>query len=153
MIDPSHEETETQAPHRRAFLKWLTRIFLSLWGVGVIGVITSFIRAPSMPRSAGLNILRAGDADSLARGEARLVRHGSSPLHVVRLPSEEIVAVSALCTHFSCVLNWDPQARTFVCPCHDGVFSATGDVISGLPTRALDTFRVEIRRGEILVHE
>jgi len=152
-MDPIREETEPQAFQRRTFFKWLTRIFLSLWGVGIIGVITSFIRAPSMPRSAGLNIVRAGDAGSLERGEARLVRHGSSPLHVVRLPSEEIVAVSALCTHFSCVLNWDPQNRTFVCPCHDGVFSATGEVISGLPTKALDNFRVEVRRGEILVHE
>jgi len=150
MTDRVPEESE---PQRRTFLKWLTRGFLGLWGVGFVGVIASFIRAPSMPQSAGLKIIRAGDADSLRTGQARLVKHGSSPLHVVRLPSEEIVAVSALCTHFSCVLNWDPQDRTFVCPCHDGVFSATGAVISGLPTKALSTFRVEVRRGEILVHE
>lgn len=150
MIDPNKEEME---PQRRTFLKWLTRGFLSMWGVGVVGVVTSFIRAPSMPQSAGLNIVRAGEAETLTPGAARLVRHGSAPLHVVKLLSGEIVAVSALCTHFSCVLNWDSQDRTFVCPCHDGVFNATGEVISGLPTKALGTFRVEVRRGEILVHE
>ncbi|MGW8179331.1 MAG: hypothetical protein ACWGQW_11305, partial [bacterium] len=83
MTDPSSEETE---PQRRTFLKWLTRGFLSLWGVGLIGVVVSFIRAPSMPQSAGLNIVRAGDANSLRPGQARLVRHGTSPLYVVRLP-------------------------------------------------------------------
>jgi len=150
MTDRVPEESE---PQRRTFLKWLTRGFLALWGIGAVGVIASFIRAPSMPRSAGLNIVPAGEANSLRPGQARLVRHGSSPLHVVRLPSDEIIAVSALCTHFSCVLNWQPENRTFLCPCHDGVFSATGAVISGLPTKALGTFRVEVRRGEILVHD
>jgi hypothetical protein len=106
-------EIEPKEPQRRAFFVWLTRIFLSLWGVGIIGVISSFIRAPSLPRSAGLNTVRAGEADTLNPGEARLVRK---------------------------------------CPCHNGVFSATGDVISGLPTKPLPTLRVEVRRGEILVH-
>ncbi len=146
-------EIEPEEPHRRTFFKWLTRIFLSLWGVGIIGVIASYIRAPSLPRSAGLNIVRAGEADSLNPGEARLVRNGSSPFHVVRTLSGEMIAVSALCTHFSCVLNWNQQNRTFVCPCHNGVFNATGDVISGLPTKPLSTLRVEVRRGEILIHQ
>ena len=146
-------EIEPEEPHRRTLFKWLTRIFLSLWGVGIIGVIASYIKAPSLPRSAGLNIVSAGEADSLNPGEARLVRNGSSPFHVVRTLSGEMIAVSALCTHFSCVLNWNQQNRTFVCPCHNGVFNATGDVISGLPTKPLSTLRVEVRRGEILVHQ
>lgn len=145
-------EMGSEEPRRRDFFKWLTRIFLSLWGVGIIGVVASYIRAPSMPRSAGFRILSAGDEDSLGLGQARLVRHGSAPIHVVRMLSGELIAVSALCTHFSCVLNWDSQNRTFVCPCHNGVFNATGDVISGLPTKPLPTYRVQVRRGEILVH-
>lgn len=146
------KETEADEPRRRDIFKWLTRIFLSLWGIGTIGVVASYIRAPSLPRSAGFNILSAGDESSLGPGQARLVRHGSSPIHVVRTLGGELIAVSALCTHFSCVLNWNPQSRTFVCPCHNGVFNATGDVISGLPTRPLPAYRVQVRRGEILVH-
>ncbi len=125
---------------------------LSIWGVGFVGVVYSFLKAPMEPRSAGRNIVRAGSADSLAVGDARLVRHGAQPVFVLRLADGEIVALSALCTHYRCALTWKNASRTFVCPCHDGVFSATGDVISGLPPRALPSYSTEVRLGEILVH-
>jgi cytochrome b6-f complex iron-sulfur subunit len=137
---------------RRSLLQYLTTFFLSLWAVGIGGVVVGFLRTPSPVRWAGQNIVRGGEAGSLRVGEGRLIRHGGAPLYVVRLTNEEIVALSGLCTHFRCVLNWNSQNRTLVCPCHNGVFNATGDVMSGLPTRSLTLYPTEIRRGEILIH-
>ena len=137
---------------RRIFFKWLTRIFLSLWGIGIAGVVTSYLKAPETQRSAGLSVVKAGDAASLKTGEARAVRHGNSPFFVIRTRGGDLLAISGLCTHFSCVLNWNEADQTLVCPCHDGVFSATGDVISGIPSKPLRTFPVEVRRGELLIH-
>jgi len=134
------------------FFTWLTRIFLSFWGIGVVGVISSYLRAPETPRSAGTSIVKAGSADTLGNGDARAVRHGNSPFFVIRTRNGDLLAVSGLCTHFSCVLNWNESDQTLICPCHDGVFSATGDVLSGLPSRPLPTYPVEIRRGELLIH-
>lgn len=140
-----------EKPPRRTLLQWLTALFLSFWGVAALGAIASYLKAPRSPRSGGLDLVKAGDAETLAPGEARLVRHGGSPLYVIRLAGGELAAVSALCTHFRCVLEWDPSGN-LTCPCHNGVFNAVGDVISGLPARPLRSYRVEVRRGEILVH-
>lgn len=35
-------------------------------------------------------------------------------------------AVSALCTHLPCVLQWSGGQREFICPCHQAEFSAEG---------------------------
>jgi len=137
--------------NRRIFFTWLTRIFLSSWGVGIIGVIVGYLKAPENPRSAGFSVVRAGDAESLGNGEARAVKQGNSPFFVIRTRTGDLLAVSGLCTHFSCVLNWNGEDQTLVCPCHDGVFTATGDVISGLPSKPLPTYPVEVRRGELLI--
>lgn len=146
------EKAEAMDRERRTLLQSLAIFFLSLWGVGLVGVVASFLKPPPSTRWAGQNVVQAGAAQSLKAGEARLIRHGTAPLYLVRLSDDEIVAVSALCTHFRCVLNWNSQNRILVCPCHNGVFSATGDVMSGLPTKPLTTYPTEIRRGEILVH-
>lgn len=144
-------EIEEANPVRRQALKWLTGVFLSFWGLASVGAIVSYLKSPVVGRSEGLNTVNAGLAATLAAGEARLIGHGSGPLYVTRLSSGELVAMSALCTHFRCVLRWNGTDRNFVCPCHNGVFNAAGEVIAGLPTRALRTYRVEVRRGDILV--
>lgn len=35
-------------------------------------------------------------------------------------------AVSALCTHLPCVLQWSGSEREFVCPCHEAEFTVDG---------------------------
>ncbi len=137
---------------RRGIVQWLTGLFLSLWGFAFVGAVASYLKPPSTPRSAGLNILSAGRASELLAGNARFLQHGNSPIYVIRLANGEVVAVSAICTHFRCVLNWKREDSTLVCPCHRGVFNSVGEVMSGLPSRSLRSFDVEIRRGEILVH-
>lgn len=145
-------ENEQRTISRRGFFDRLTTLFLALWGVGFMVVIASYLKTPSSLRLTGLRLIAAGDAQTLKAGKARLVRQGNSPVYVIRLLNNEIVAVSALCTHFRCVLNWSAQDKTLVCPCHNGTFNASGAVIAGLPTRPLPTFPVEVRRGEIFVH-
>lgn len=137
---------------RRRFLRSIPKWCLSLWGLGFAGVIISYLRSPLPTRSSGFGTVKAGSAETLAPGTARLVRQGDHPLYVIRLMTGELTAVSALCTHYRCVLNWNPDSRTLVCPCHDGVFNPIGQVLSGMPTRDLETFLVDVRIGEIVVH-
>ncbi|WP_376795342.1 ubiquinol-cytochrome c reductase iron-sulfur subunit [Thermogemmatispora sp.] len=39
---------------------------------------------------------------------------------------EEIVAFSAACTHMGCLVEWQESDGKFHCPCHGGVFTASG---------------------------
>ncbi len=144
---------ETLSGGRRRLVDWLGRIFLSLWGVGLLGVVTSFIRGPK-GRSArgGSRQVRAGPLDALPVGHGRLVPHGERPLLVIRPRADQIVALSAICTHLRCVLHWDAERSIVACPCHAGAFDLRGNVLSGPPGGPLPQYQAEVRGGEIYVN-
>jgi cytochrome b6-f complex iron-sulfur subunit len=143
---------DQQPMERRTALRWLIRGFLSLWGVGAAAMGISFLKAPSEERRPGEGLVRCGPIESLAVGDARLVRHGAEPLFVVRATETQVVALSAICTHLRCVVTWDRSKKNFLCPCHAGAFDGTGNVLSGPPNRPLPHYTAEVRAGEIIVH-
>ena len=136
---------------RRRFITWLSQAFLALWGLGGAAAIASYLRAPERHGTAE-NIVRVGLLDDLPVGEGRLVRHGTRPFFVVRVDAARVIALSAVCTHVRCILAYDRERRGFACPCHDGRFDLSGNVLSGPPPRPLPTYAVSVRAGEVYVH-
>jgi len=136
---------------RRQFLGWLNRAFLGLWALGGAGVVAAYLRPPERHEAGAEGLVRVGMLDDLRIGEARMVRHGISPFYVIRLDAERVVALSAVCTHVRCILGFDHERRALVCPCHDGRFDLSGNVLSGPPPRPLVTYPVSVRAGEVFV--
>jgi cytochrome b6-f complex iron-sulfur subunit len=137
---------------RRRFLTRLSQAFLSLWGLGAAAAVAAYLRAPDRRESVAERIVRVGLLDDLAVGEGRLVRHGTTPFYVVRMDATRVIALSAVCTHIRCILNYDRERRGLVCPCHDGRFDLAGNVLSGPPPRPLASYQVSVRAGEVFVH-
>ncbi|MGA9742111.1 ubiquinol-cytochrome c reductase iron-sulfur subunit [Candidatus Binatus sp.] len=69
---------------------------------------------------------------------------------VVRMP-DKIYVFDPHCTHLGCAYRWVEQEKQFFCPCHAGVFSLTGQVVSGPPPRPLDVYAHEVREGALYV--
>jgi Rieske Fe-S protein len=59
-------------------------------------------------------------------------------LIVVRLGQADVVALSAYCTHSSCLVGWDSGQDAVRCPCHGSRFDPRGGVLRG---PALDPLR------------
>jgi cytochrome b6-f complex iron-sulfur subunit len=137
---------------RRTFLTRLSQAFLSLWGIGTAAAVAAYLRAPDRGERIAERIVRVGMLDDLPVGEARLVPHGTTPFYVVRMDATRLVALSAVCTHVRCILNYDRERKGLVCPCHDGRFDLSGNVLSGPPPRALPSYEVAVRAGEVFVH-
>jgi cytochrome b6-f complex iron-sulfur subunit len=149
---PDPAGTTQGAPSRRRFLGTLSRVFLGLWGLGAVGVIGAYLRPRTRGELVGERTVRAGRIEDLRIGEARLVRHGTTPFFIVRLDASRVIALSAVCTHLRCILAFDRERRGLVCPCHAGRFDLAGNVLSGPPPRALASYGVSLRAGEIFVH-
>jgi Rieske Fe-S protein len=62
-------------------------------------------------------------------------------------------AMSATCTHLGCQVRWTAADKKFRCPCHGGVFDASGEVLEGPPPRPLASIdaRIDESDGSVLV--
>jgi menaquinol-cytochrome c reductase iron-sulfur subunit len=66
---------------------------------------------------------------------------------------DEIIALSPICTHLGCTVNWDTNeehSNEFFCPCHGGRFEQSGNNIQPTPpTRPLDIYEQIVENGTI----
>jgi nitrite reductase/ring-hydroxylating ferredoxin subunit len=152
MASPAATPSSPDAPERRQFLNWVSKAFLGLWALGGAAVAGTYLKSPEHEKRIAEHTVRVGLLEDLRTGEARLVRHGTAPFFVIRTEATRVIAVSAVCTHVRCILGFDRERRVLQCPCHDGRFDLTGNVLGGPPTRPLRTFEVAVRAGEVYVH-
>ena len=61
------------------------------------------------------------------------------------------VAISTRCAHLGCPVNFVSASKSFVCPCHGGVYDFQGKVIGGPPVRPLDRFQTRIEKGQVQI--
>lgn len=78
-------------------------------------------------------------------GEGRLVQRGGEKVAVYRDETGTLHAMSPVCTHMGCHVQWNGTERTWDCPCHGGRYDATGHVVSGPPVRRLAPVSLEER--------
>jgi quinol---cytochrome c reductase iron-sulfur subunit, bacillus type len=64
---------------------------------------------------------------------------------------DHVIAISSRCVHVGCPVRYVAPARSFVCPCHGGVYDFRGIRSGGPPPRPLDRFYTLIREGQVLV--
>jgi len=62
-----------------------------------------------------------------------------------------LVALSSVCPHLGCSIDYDAAAGCFACPCHKSFFSATGEVIEGPSLRAMDRLEVQEDGGLVQI--
>jgi glycine/D-amino acid oxidase-like deaminating enzyme/nitrite reductase/ring-hydroxylating ferredoxin subunit len=80
---------------------------------------------------------RGSDLPELEPGEGRVVELGGEKLAVHTDGSGEVHAVSAVCTHLGCIVEWNGAEETWDCPCHGSRFDHAGGVIQGPATEDL----------------
>lgn len=84
-------------------------------------------------------------------GEAKFFTFADSPAVLVRSESGALIALSAVCTHLGCIIQWEKEQQNFLCPCHAGRFTPEGNVISGPPPQPLARLPVAVANGTITV--
>lgn len=137
-------------PTRRDFLKITSRGILGLGLAAVFGPVLAYF-FPAKLEEMPSEPVPVGPENELKAGESKKVSFGRYPALILKT-SAGLRAYSAVCTHFACICDWDPELGQIVCPCHDGFFDPIdGHVISGPPPAPLLALKVEVVDGEIYI--
>ena len=78
------------------------------------------------------------ELDELAPGEGAIVSHGGKKLAAYRDENGQVSAVSPVCTHLWCQVNWNAAERSWDCPCHGSRFDTEGRVLQGPAVEGLE---------------
>ncbi len=63
----------------------------------------------------------------------------------------ELVALSTVCPHLGCAVDFDSAAEKFKCPCHRSAFAVDGTVEDGPAPRPLDRLDVQETDGLVSI--
>jgi Rieske Fe-S protein len=135
---------------RRDFMKFANRA-LAITGVAAIAVpVVAYFYPPKLEEIPSEPVLVCAESE-LPVGNSKTVRFGRYPALVLNTP-QGLKAYSAVCTHFACIVKWDPGINQIMCPCHEGYIDPLdGGVISGPPPTPLAALKVEVVDGQIYV--
>ena len=73
----------------------------------------------------------------LKRGEGKIVEFQGEKVAIYKDVQGKVTAVSPVCTHAGCIVNFNTAEQSWDCPCHGGRFDTSGKVICGPPQKNL----------------
>lgn len=68
---------------------------------------------------------------------------------VIRTGNNSFAALSKICTHQQCTVEYDPGTNELPCPCHQSRFNINGGVLNGPASSPLKKYTV-VKNGDIL---
>ena len=82
-----------------------------------------------------------------------LKRDRPKKLIVIRDPNHAaaVLALTSVCNHLKCTVDWQAKQGEFRCPCHGSRFASDGRLTRGPATKGLTPLAAKIEGGKILV--
>ena len=79
-----------------------------------------------------------GIADHLPKGHGGIVEAEGRKLGVYRDGTGEVFLVEPRCPHLGCQLEWNPDEKSWDCPCHGSRFDYRGNLLDGPAQEGLE---------------
>jgi len=132
------------------------RTFLGICLGGVAAVVAAAVTWPVFrylaPRKGAATAAKVTLPETaIPPGEAKFFEFAGASAVVVRKKDGGLVALSAVCTHLGCIVQWEKDKQDFLCPCHAGHYSADGAVTAGPPPKPLPKIPFTVANGSIIV--
>lgn len=141
---------------RRDFLKKIIKAFFAI--VGLSTLISIFYIYPPKIKSKRVEFFYLLDEEDLPRKGVKRVdfsyNSGDRKLNnrvFIAVTKDGLIALSPVCTHLGCLVNWDKNKGEFLCPCHGGKYDMEGVVKDGPPPAPLTRLPLEIKDGRVFV--
>ena len=148
----THDPANSVSTTRRGLLGWaLMGVSLAAsYGLGFV----YFLRFLLPVRRERWRELFVATVDEIPPGKSRQYVDPAGGETFIHNLSGQFVALSNVCPHLGCKVQYHASEGRFVCPCHQGVFDSEGRPISGPPAqenKRLKRHEVIVRGGAIFI--
>lgn len=138
-------QEKSQLVNRRGFLMTLVGGLAAAWAGWFAQ--RQFL-APAQAEAKPVEIPLA----ELPVGGVKQIAYQAQPVVVMR-SQEGVVALSMICTHLACTVQWQEGKQEFYCPCHQGRFDRYGEVLAGPPPVPLERVPAKVVGDKVVVGE
>jgi cytochrome b6-f complex iron-sulfur subunit len=144
------KESATIQPMRRRLVQMVLGggLFTSI--ISAIYPVLRYLIPPPVADLGGDEVV-AGKVGDLKPNGSKIVRFGTRPALLLMTADGEYRALSAVCTHLSCTVQYRNDLHQIWCACHNGLYDLNGRNISGPPPRPLEAYQVHVRGEEIVI--
>ena len=153
VVEPSKIEESSESGTRRAFLIAAGAAGLC-YTAALAYPIYRYLASPAemAASTSAVTEVTLKDAQKLPEGSALMFKFGSSPAMLIHHQDGSWVALTAVCTHLGCTVQYEPQMNRIHCACHGGVYDPrTGANVSGPPPKPLKKFNVAVSDAGVQV--
>jgi len=137
-------------PARRRFMQFLLGGGLLASAVAFLYPVVRYLVPPAATDLGGDSVVAAKVGD-LKANSGKIFRFGSRPGLLVRTADGEYRAMSAVCTHLNCTVQYRSDVREVWCACHNGFYDLNGRNVAGPPPRPLESYAVHINGDDVVV--
>jgi Rieske Fe-S protein len=141
---------ELENPGRRRFVELILGTGFLATAAAFIYPVIRYLIPPKVADLGSESVIAARVGD-LKPNTGKIFRFGSRPGLLVRTSDGEYKAMSAVCTHLGCTVQYRDDSKRVWCACHNGMYDLNGRNISGPPPKPLEAFDVQVRGDEIFV--
>ena len=134
--------------NRRRFLKSLLTVLGTTLFAAFIYPLVRFLTPPSGEAEGKKVVIKRSE---IPAGSAKDIVVNNIPSIIINTPDKGFIVLSKICTHLGCLVEYDKNKSRLLCPCHAGVYSLDGNVVSGPPPKPLRKFSVKVEGEEILI--
>ncbi len=146
-----HAEIVTRPePARRRLMQVLLGGGLLASAVAFLYPVLRYLVPPTATDLGGDSVV-AAKVGELKANSGKIFRFGSRPGLLVRTADGEYRAMSAVCTHLNCTVQYRSDVREVWCACHNGFYDLNGRNVAGPPPRPLDAYAVHINGDDAVV--
>jgi len=144
------DDSPPAAAPRRRFVE-------ALLGGGLFASFLSFVYPvlryliPPPVADLGGDEVVAGKVGEIKPNGSKIFRFGTRPALLLMTAEGEYRALSAVCTHLSCTVQFRSDLHQIWCACHNGLYELNGRNVSGPPPRPLEVYQVHVRGDELVV--
>ena len=142
-------ETANDVSRRRLLDALLSGGILAFLG-SVFYPVVRYLTPPEVHEAVATSVVAAGVSE-LKPNSGKIFRFGSRPGILIRLPSGEFRAFSAVCTHLQCTVQYRSDMERIWCPCHNGQYNLAGKNVAGPPPSPLEAYDVIVKGQDVVV--